>query len=215
MKIMSIDTSYTTTGFVVYDDKNKKIKYGRILTPKTDKESLLDYFLRINCQKEQIMKIIQKEKPSAIIIEGASFFMKGNTFLQTVVYNYFLRYFIFDYYIKKGIECEIIITPPKTFKKLFLNGVAEKKEIIEKIKETGLFDFSVFKKNDIDDVCDAIMFLLVYLNNKDDMIKKSEILKIKTNSVDKNLIGFFNKEEILKFVEKKINLKNNINKKEV
>ena len=59
------------------------------------------------------------------------------------------------------------------------------------------------------------MFLLVYLNNKDDMIKKSEILKIKTNSVDKNLIGFFNKEEILKFVEKKINLKNNINKKEV
>ena len=103
--------------------------------------------------------------PSEIRIEGFSFGSKGNSFIDLITYNTFLKVKLLKEY---GHIIKVV--PPKTLKKLYTgNGNASKCDMLrtymstesgrlqQKIKALGFFkeegEFTIPKP--IDDICDA------------------------------------------------------------
>jgi len=180
MKILTLDTSYTISGFCVYDTEICKIDYGCFVTKKTENKAL-DYYSRMKFQIKEIIELINQERPSIIIMEAPSFFSKGNTFLQTVASNLIFQFFIIKEIEEKEMtDVEFYTIPPRSLKKMFGSGKLEKKEIIEKIKQLGLINFNSLKSDEIDDVADSIMYLIAFLKSeKKELTKKSNVILYK------------------------------------
>lgn len=111
-----------------------------------------------------IFKLLCIENPQEIRIEGFSYMSKGNSFIDLITYNTFLKVKLIQ---KFGHVIKVI--PPKTLKKAYTgNGNASKCDMLRKYitTEGNLVDkineLNIIKEGEfiipkpIDDICDAI-----------------------------------------------------------
>lgn len=157
MNYIGIDQSYTSTGFVVLNDKKEMIDCQTFSTPKDD-----DIFKRAWDLSEIIISEIKKYDECMLAIEGLAFSMKGNATRDLAG----LQFCIVSK-IKYMLGQDITIVAPPTLKKSATGGgKASKEEMIDALPENILKVFTEEKNwkksRGLTDVTDAY-FLACYL----------------------------------------------------
>lgn len=157
---IGIDQSYTSTGFVVLNER-KDIIYADIISS----NALDDIFKRAWIISEEIMDRIGYFSPSEIVLEGLAYSMRGNASRDLAGLQ-----FIIVSKIKFILKREVTIVSPTTIKK-FATGKGRSTKIdmlavLPKKIYTYFAQDKKFKKTKgLNDVCDAY-FLACYLIDK-------------------------------------------------
>lgn len=130
--ILALDQSTSCTGYCVFVD-NKKTESG-ILTPTyTEKKNSEDFIVRINDMGEKISQLVQRVKPTVVILEDIQFQKNYGTYkrlanLQGVIFAHL--------HTLQTPFLLVEVTRWKSFLGVKSRGRDnQKKETIEKIKE--------------------------------------------------------------------------------
>lgn len=149
MKILGIDQSFTSTGFVVVDDEEDILEVGTIKT----NEEMGDVHDRVAVVVKELKLVALRHNVDKIALEGLAFNMIGNATrnlagLQFVIVNNFRA--------NPKYEDHVTIIAPNQIKKFAIKGDATKQEMVDALpkdvlelilnkgykKTTGLYDIT-------------------------------------------------------------------------
>ena len=157
MYYIGIDQSYTSTGFVVLNEKKELIDSQILSTRKED-----NIFKRAWDLSELIIHEIKKYDDCILAIEGLAFSMTGNATRDLAGLQFCIVSKI-KFILNKEIS---IVAPPTLKKSATTNGKASKEDMIAALPSDILNTFTVIKNwkksRGLTDVTDAY-FLACYL----------------------------------------------------
>ena len=159
--ILGIDPSLSSTGYVLYDDDEKKvIKHGRIITKTGDE--LID---RITTIVEGLMDICPEDIKCVCIEDG---FIGAKKALKNSMHLAMLRGAIYYAFYSKGIKTYMMLS--STTRKLVVNRGNASKEDVAKYLDSIMRKDEVFatlppfsdanNKNKTSDIYDAMALVL-------------------------------------------------------
>lgn len=161
MNYIGIDQSYTSTGFVVLNEKKEVIDCKILSTKKED-----SIFKRCWDLSELIIDEIKKYDSCLLAIEGLAFSMTGNATRDLAGLQFSIVSKIM-FILKKDIS---IIAPPSLKKSATNNGKASKEEMIAALPKE-VYDLFTGEKNwkksrGLTDVTDAYFLACHLIENK-------------------------------------------------